>query len=574
MRLTCCTALFLLIFSLLSSSLCLAEEETQLVVVGGDHSYPPYEFIDEDGHPSGFNVELTEAIARVMGFDVEIRLGAWGEMRQALASGEVDALQGMVYSKERTAEADFSLPHAVVHQSIWNRKGGPQITTVEEMAGKEVIVMQGSIMHDFMLRRQPAAHLVSVASLADALRQLAAGKHDCALVAKLPGQYLVNQYGLTNIAPVPRPLMAQDYGYAVRKGNRSLLARLNDGLAILRQTGEYARISRKWLGVLEPAPLNWRRISGYLLLAVTPLLLVIGAISLWSRTLKKEVALRTSALEQEVADHRRTMDELKVRQRQLIQADKMTSLGILVSGVAHEINNPTGLILLNLPHLDRAFADAEPILQQHFRSHGDFRLGWLQFSRMRKEIPQMCREMQEAGQRIKRIVEDLKDFARQQDSERMQPVDINQVVAAALRLVDNQLRKATDRFLVSYGDGLPAVRGNAQRIEQVLVNLILNACQALPDRECSIRLETRFDETDTMVLVVLHDEGTGIDQDHLPLLTDPFFTTKRESGGTGLGLSISAGIVREHGGRLEFDSRPGAGTTVTLALPALKEVDA
>jgi len=574
MRQTCCTALFLLIVSLLASSLCRAEEETQLVVVGGDHSYPPYEFIDENGHPSGFNVELTEAIARVMGFEVEIRLGAWGAMRRALASGEVDALQGMVYSKERTAEADFSLPHAVVHQSIWNRKDGPQITTVEEMAGKEVIVMQGSIMHDFMLRRQPAAQLVSVTSLADALRQLAAGKHDCALVAKLPGQYLVNQYGLTNIAPVPRPLMAQDYGYAVRKGNRSLLARLNDGLAILRQTGEYARISRKWLGVLEPAPLNWRRISGYLLLAVTPLLLVIGAISLWSRTLKKEVALRTSALEQEVADHRRTMDELKVRQRQLIQADKMTSLGILVSGVAHEINNPTGLILLNLPHLDRAFADAEPILQQHFHSHGDFRLGWLQFSRMRKEIPQMCREMQEAGQRIKRIVEDLKDFARQQDSERMQPVDINQVVAAALRLVDNQLRKATDRFLVSYGDGLPAVHGNAQRIEQVLVNLILNACQALPDRERSIRLETRFDAADTMVLVVLHDEGTGIEQDHLPLLTDPFFTTKRESGGTGLGLSISAGIVREHGGRLEFDSRPGAGTTVTLALPALKEVDA
>ena len=550
------------------------EDELSLVVVGGDTSYPPYEFVDENGQPDGFNVELTEAVARVMGFDVVIRLGSWGEMRRALATDEVNILQGMAYSKERTAEVDFSLPHAVVHQSIWNRNDGPQMTSVAEMAGREVIVMRGSIMHDYMLRHQPAARLVPVDSLADALRQLAAGKHDCALVAKLPGQYLVDKYGLTNIAPVARPLIAQDYGYAVRKGNRALLARFNDGLAILRQTGEYERISRKWLGVLEASPINLKKISAYLAMAVTPLILVIGAIALWSRTLKKEVALRTQALEAEVAGHRRTMEELKVRQRQLIQADKMTSLGILVSGVAHEINNPTGLLLLNLPHLERAFADAEPILDRHFQSQGDFRLGWLQFSRMRREIPQMCREMQEAGQRIKRIVEDLKDFARQEDSELMQSVSLNQVVATSLRLVDNQIRMATENFTVRYAENLPPFRGNHQRIEQVIVNLALNACQALPSIDRGIFLETAFDPVSGKVQVLLRDEGKGIDPQHLAYLTDPFFTTKREQGGTGLGLSVSAGIVREHGGTLNFSSQPGQGTTVVLALPALLEVEA
>ena len=137
----------------------------------------------------------------------------------------------------------------------------------------------------------------------------------------------------------------------------------------------------------------------------------------WSRTLKKEVANRTRALEQEVAERKRAMEELAVRQRQLIQADKMTSLGILVSGVAHEVNNPNGLILLNLPLLQKAFADAEPILERHFQEHGDFRLGWLNYSRMRMEIPQLFEETLGGARRIKRIVEDLKDFSRRDDSD-------------------------------------------------------------------------------------------------------------------------------------------------------------
>lgn len=565
-----CLALLLCCGAPVASAL--AEEEAlPVIVVGGDTSYPPYEYLDENGDPTGFNVELSQAVGRVMGMEIVIRLGPWGEMRKALAAGEVDILQGMAYSRERTREVDFSVPHAVVHQSIWNRQSMPPITRGEDLAGKQVIVMRGSIMHDYMLRRHPDTPLILTGSLAESLRLLASGKYDCALVAKLPGQYLVDKFGLNNVAPVAKPLIAQDYGYAVKKGNRQLLAKFNEGLAILRQTGEYERIYRKWLGVFEPDRFDWKRFAWYVTLAATPLLLVIGGVVLWSRTLKKEVALRTAELEREVAGHRQTMEELKVRQRQLLQADKMTSLGILVSGVAHEINNPTGLLLLNLPHLERAYADSQDILEQHYRQHGDFKLGWLQYSRMREEVPQMFQEMQEGARRIKRIVEDLKDFARQEDSELLVPVDLNQVVATALRLVDNSIRKATNHLQVVYAEQLPRIRGNHQRIEQVIVNLVLNACQALPDPERSIRLTTCWQSDEGLVQFVVEDQGEGIAEEHLPHLTDPFFTTKRDRGGTGLGLSVSAGIVREHGGRLEFSSCSGRGTRVTLSLPAIKE---
>jgi polar amino acid transport system substrate-binding protein len=117
------------------------------------------------------------------------------------------------------------------------------------------------------------------------------------------------------------------------------------------------------------------------------------------------------------------------------------------------------------------------------------------------------------------------------------------------------------------------VRGNSQRIEQVLVNLILNACEAIPDKGRGLFVSTRFEARLDMCTVIVQDEGCGIPKQILPHLTDPFFTTKRESGGTGLGLSVSARIVREHGGELRFESAPGEGATVTLALPAALEGD-
>ncbi len=245
----------------------------------------------------------------------------------------------------------------------------------------------------------------------------------------------------------------------------------------------------------------------------------------------------------------------------------MASLGILVAGVAHEINNPNGLILLNMPILREVYQDAEEVLEDRYRQQGDFTLGVLPYSRMRDEVPHLLAEMQDGANRIKRIVEELKDFARQDTSAAVEAVDFNAVVQAAVRLVDSSLRSATNRFVAQYASSLPTILGNAQRIEQVVVNLILNACQALPDMERGISLTTSCDQSAGAVVLKLADEGVGIEPEHIPRLTDPFFTTKRESGGTGLGLSVSATIVKEHNGSLEFDSIPGVGTTVTLALP-------
>lgn len=248
------------------------------------------------------------------------------------------------------------------------------------------------------------------------------------------------------------------------------------------------------------------------------------------------------------------------------RATRLASLGELAAGMAHEINNPNGLILLNLPILFDCFSDA---LAEFEGAQMQPTLGGLAFDRVCTELPELLQETQQAARRIKRIVDDLKDFVRQESSESGEIFDLNEVVRAATRMLANPIRTATDHFTLACAESLPPVRGNFQRLEQVVVNLTVNACQALPDRSRKLQLRTSFDPPTGEVLLRVLDEGVGIDPDNLPHLTDPFFTTRRDQGGTGLGLSVSARIVHEHEGQLEFNSTPGRGTIVTLRLPAV-----
>ena len=546
------------------------DREVETIVVGGDRSYPPYEFLDQDGLPSGYNVELTRAIARVMGLHVEFKLGHWADVRHGLDTKQIDVLQGIVFSEERAKELEFTPPHTFVHHSLFARKGSPPAESLADLRGKSVLVLRDGIAHESLKQLHPEVLPVPANTNADALQQLAAGKYDYALMAKLPGLYLIRELGLTNLAPRGNPLPPMRYGYAMAKGKAPLAATFSEGLAILKNTGEYQTIYDRWLGVLEPRGLAWKEVLWRGALVFAPLLLFLGLTSFWSWSLRRQVALRTAELTREIAERRRTEEELRRNQEQLLQAAKMAALGVLVSGVAHEINNPNGLILLDLQLLKDVLEDAEPIFEEHGRQNGDFMLGNLRYSRLRDALPRMMSEALDASRRVKRIVEDLKDFGRQGDPDLKDGLSLNEVLRTSMRLVENLLRKSTGRLELDLAEELPAVRGNAQRLEQVVVNLLMNACQALPDRDRAIRLRTCLEGG--AVCLEVRDEGVGIPEEQLPRITDPFFTTKREMEGTGLGLAVSASIVKEHGGMLTFASAPGRGTVARLLLPpSLKE---
>ncbi len=289
-------------------------------------------------------------------------------------------------------------------------------------------------------------------------------------------------------------------------------------------------------------------------------------------TLDSSVKERTRQLEEsvsqlkhEIQKREQAQDEALLREQQLRQADKMVSLGVLVSGVAHEINNPNGLIALNLGLLSEIWEKSLPVLEAFYEENGDFSLGAMNFSELRREMPVLLADTTASSERIKAIVDDLKGFSRTSDERLDEAVDLNRVVDSAINLAASYLKKATRNLVVELDPSLAAIPGNPQRLEQVVINLLLNACHALVSEDAEIRVVTRATKHQAIVEVI--DQGRGIAPEDIGRITDPFFTTRRNDGGTGLGLSISAGIVEEHGGVLQFESQPEVGTTARLVLP-------
>jgi len=289
------------------------------------------------------------------------------------------------------------------------------------------------------------------------------------------------------------------------------------------------------------------------------------SVSLMRNAEGKPIGFRGVA--RDITDRKYAEEQAKIHHQQLMQASKMVALGTLVSGVAHEINNPNNFIMLNSPILKEAWENVMPIVEQYYKENGDFVLGGMNYSEMRENIPALFAGIAEGAGRIKQIVHDLKNYVRDDTADLTQEVNLNAVLTSAISLVHNMIKNATNRFEIEYGKNLPVLRGNFQRLEQVVINLIQNACQALPTADKGIYITTLYDDEASKIIIRVQDEGKGISPETLSRITDPFFTTRQNSGGVGLGLSISSRIVEEHGGSIQFTSKPGVGTTAEVIIP-------
>lgn len=261
------------------------------------------------------------------------------------------------------------------------------------------------------------------------------------------------------------------------------------------------------------------------------------------------------------------------QQKQLLRADKLASLGTMVAGVAHEINNPNHLIQMNAELLESFTHDLLGLLDDYL---GDERqslvFNGMPIDEIITTTPELLADIKASSRRIDRIVKDLKNFARPRDNAEMLPVDLNQVIDKTRTLLSSTLDKRNIQLEYDLAPNLPAVLGDSQQLEQVLVNLVTNALDAVDGDDARVMVRTSSDHGQVICEVI--DNGCGISPDNLRHIFDPFFTTKQERGGTGLGLSISFRLIREHGGQLEVVSQPGAGTTMRITLPVRQSADA
>ena len=269
----------------------------------------------------------------------------------------------------------------------------------------------------------------------------------------------------------------------------------------------------------------------------------------------------------DITEKKKIEAQTKMHQEQLMQSDKMISLGTLVSGVAHEINNPISSVMLNIQVFDKLWHTIRPILDSYYEQNPELEVGTMAYPQLRERMPRLLLYSQEGVERVKRIVGDLKDFSGHKPSDLRETVNLNQVVEKAIGLISSLIKKATNNFVVVYSENLPTIQGNSQRLSQVVINLVVNGCQALSDPQQGLQITTGYIEESEEIFLEVRDTGPGMSPEILARIKDPFFTTKRDSSGTGLGLSISDTIIRNHGGWLDFNSIPQQGTTATILLP-------
>ncbi len=296
---------------------------------------------------------------------------------------------------------------------------------------------------------------------------------------------------------------------------------------------------------------------------------------------KKELEISLQAerrlLEKTNIQLEQAYNELKQTQSQIVQQEKMASIGQLAAGVAHEINNPMGFISSNLASLDnylekltRFLTSQDTLLtalqdEKAWRELQDERKK-LKIDYLLKDIPALIAESRDGAERVRVIVQNLKNFSRVDNNE-ICLTSINDCLETTLNIIRNELKYKAE-ISREYGEGLPRVKASPQQLNQVFMNILVNAAQAIENKG-KITIKTWREKNS--VRVAISDTGCGIAQQNLTRIFDPFFTTKEVGKGTGLGMSITYDIIKKHNGAISVASEVGRGTTFTVSLPVAEQ---
>jgi signal transduction histidine kinase/ActR/RegA family two-component response regulator len=516
------------------------ESTVRPVTVGVLTENYPFSFTDGSGAPQGYAVDLLAAIERTMGLSLRRVVGGTAEINGAFQQGRLEMLQSYAQFPEREALADFSVPYLTMAGSIFVRRGLDHVRTLEDLRGRKVLVHAGSLGEQVLKSAGLSASIVHVASVDGAFLMLERGKGDATLAGRLTGLMAVYRHDLRNVTAVgePVPHYQVRYCFAVRDGDRRLLAQLNEGMAIIERTGVANEIYQRWFGPVEPTRYSALQIA----LAVASGLAIALVVAIWGM-------LRQRGLRQRLV---RQSERLQRHEQQLRQSQKLEAVGTLTSGIAHDFNNiltsiigNAELVRMDLPADHPGAASNDEVLR--------------------------------AAERARLLVRQILSFSRHADPRRG--------VIEAAPIVDETLgflRAAAPASLeiAHTRDGDTHIEADATQVHQVLMNLGANAIHAMRGRpgrlevsEERVRIEPEVAAEDPQVpagdylRIAVRDTGCGIPADVLPRIFEPFFTTKAPGEGSGLGLAVVHGILQSHGGAVTVDSRPAEGTIVRLYFP-------
>ncbi len=505
------------------------------LIVRGDWEYPPFEYINEKGQPDGFNIEIIRRIAQLMNLKIEIDLGPWDTVRRQLEQGEIDILAGMYKTEERDKLVDFTIPHFISSYGIFVRKDSG-IDSHSDIQDKKILVQEKDLGHDYLVENGIGAEIITVNSWEKLLPELNAGRADCAVLSMMQGARQMKKADFANIRLLPNPLFQQRYCIAVKSGDADLLATLNEGLNLLKSSGEYDEIFERWFGVysdpsFSPQSLftsTWVRLFlvAFLLLA----LLLLGSV-LWTYSLRREVAKKTS--------------ELSTALEELRQAN--TAKNRFLASVSHELRTPLHGIIGMVRLLKKSDLDAE---QQN-----------------------LLEMLSDSSIQLHRVLSDLIDATRIETGRfSLHPTDfsLRQIGTWVEPLLRRSAEKKGLEFYFVITDDGEILHADQERLVQIILNLGQNAVKNTSEGSVEILIE--YSSSNLRIRVA--DTGRGIPPEQQEAIFTPFTQLEnslkvygKQEAGLGLGLSIVKTITNLMKGNIELESSAETGTTIQVTLP-------
>ncbi len=553
----------------------LAEHRTgDALVVFGDSSYPPYESLI-DGKPAGANVDLWNAIGRTLGRPIDMRLIAWEQAQREVLAGAGDALSFVALTEERQRLYDFTRPTFTFRFPIFARANDLTTLSLQDLSGKRIAVKRGGFPVTALARLRPEAIAVPVDSVVEGFRMLLRGEVDGVMETEWVGYDLLRAHRFSGIHASPDALAVRTAHIAIRKGDTDLLREIDRAIGQLTESYELDRIADKWAGTdfVVWDRRDFQRTTIAASAGVVALLGLLGGLYVLrvrraNRYLRNEIAKREAT------------------QNQLYQAQKMEAIGQLAGGIAHDFNNLIGAIL--------GFANfIVDDTDSKSREHG------------------YARRILAASRRARELIQQILAFSRF-DPGSLQPTALPALLEETAELLRATLPSTITVAIEARHEGT-TVRGNPTQLTQVLVNLGINAADALAGARGRITLSVdRVDFDDRRwspltaapraashfdaprsepgvgganrivigalnpgiphVVVSVRDDGPGMAAATLARIFEPFYTTKPRGKGTGLGLSVVQRIVLAHEGAVHVTSKPGEGTTFEIVLPATDDI--
>ncbi len=518
------------------------------ILVGGDYAYAPFEYLDADGKPAGFNIDLLRRIAQVMDLTVRIELGPWDEVRGKLERGELDMLAGMYKTPERDRSADFTIPHFITTYGIFARNA-PDISAPSDLPEKRVAVQTGDVAHDHLLKRGYSGEIVEFRTWEDIFVALLENKADYAVASMVQAMQLFQERRFRDLRRVGPPLLQERYCMAVREGDAELLAALNEGLNILKASGEYDRIYETWFGVFQDMDAGHRRLMAFLYTAVG-VLCFLGALTVaWTAMLRRQVRLKTAALSRELAAKEEAQRNLEAAAREAdrlrLQAEESNkSKSVFLAGISHELRTPL---------------------------HGVIGMGrLLERSTLSDDQRRTLGMLQGAAGQLERLITDLLDLTRAATGKLSLAPETIPLGKLAEWTEDPLRRQAEEKgltFSFMIDDPTLQVRADGGRLIQIILNLANNAIRYTERGTVSVRLSY----ADGRLTIRVADNGRGIAPEERERIFEAFYQIRQQGNGPrpglGLGLSIVKALTDLMNGEIDVSSGETGGSVFIVFLP-------